>query len=104
MTYADLDPRAAQAELQRDKALRILDVRTPREHQSHRLPGAVLIPVHELPLRYRELDPQVRWLVHCEHGVRSRSACQMLQQLGFGQLVNLRGGLAQWVADGLPLG
>ena len=47
---------------------------------------------------------QVRWLVHCEHGVRSRSACQMLQQLGFGQLVNLRGGLAQWVADGLPLG
>lgn len=99
----DLTPEQAAAALAADPTLRILDVRTPREHRSHRLPGAVLVPVQELPQRLDELDADARWLVHCEHGVRSVAACQILRQAGFDDLRNLRGGLAHWAACGLPL-
>ena len=77
-------------------------MRTPREYRSHRLPSAVLIPVQELPKRIDELDPDASWLVHCEHGVRSRTACAILRQAGFQRVVNLDGGLANWIACGLP--
>jgi rhodanese-related sulfurtransferase len=103
MNYRDLDPADAQRELQQDPKLRILDVRTAPEHQSHRLPGAVLIPVQELDRRLAELDKEAKWLVHCEHGRRSLFACEMLAQAGFRQLANLRGGLAYWAGCGLPL-
>lgn len=103
MKYRDLAPEEAQAELQRDPTLRVLDVRTVQEHASHRLPGATLIPVQELDRRLGELDPATNWLVHCEHGRRSLFACEVLAQAGFGKLANLRGGLAHWSGCGLPL-
>jgi|JRYL01.1.fsa_nt_gb rhodanese-related sulfurtransferase len=102
MAYRDLDPEDAQRELAQNVALRILDVRTHPEHQSHRLPGALLVPLQELHLRVAELDPGVPWLVHCEHGVRSLHACEFLAQQGFRNLTNLRGGLAHWIGKGLP--
>lgn len=103
MSYRDLDPAEAQALLQNDPTLRILDVRTAEEFQSHRLPEALLIPVQELHLRLHELDQETNWLVHCEHGRRSLFACDMLAAAGFKKLTNLRGGLAYWAGCGLPL-
>ena len=102
MSYRDLEPEAAQAALQADPTLRILDVRTVPEHASHRLPGAVLVPLQELQQRLHELDAGANWLVHCEHGVRSRSACAFLEAQGFTSIANLRGGLAHWIGRGLP--
>lgn len=101
--WQDLDPQEASVALTADPQLRVLDVRTPREHQSHRLPGSVLVPVQELGRRIGELDKAAKWLVHCEHGMRSLTACQLLQQAGFTSVRNLRGGLANWVACGLPV-
>jgi rhodanese-related sulfurtransferase len=103
MNYRDLAPEQADAELRHDPALRVLDVRTPQEHASHRLPNATLVPVQELDRRVRELDRDASWLVHCEHGHRSLYACELLAQAGFTKLANLRGGLAHWAASGLPL-
>lgn len=103
MSYRDLDPHQAQAELQADPTLRILDVRTAPEFHSHRLPNATLIPVQELAQRLGELDPTANWLVHCEHGRRSLTACDLLAKAGFLKLANLRGGLAYWAGSGLPL-
>lgn len=103
MAYRDLDPDQALAELQQDPELRILDVRTEPEHRQHRLPNAVLIPVQDLAARFEELDPDAKWLVHCEHGVRSVYACEFLGQAGFARLANLRGGIAHWIGRGLPV-
>jgi rhodanese-related sulfurtransferase len=101
--YRDLDPAEAQAELANDPTLRVLDVRTPQEYASHRLPNATLVPVQELAQRVAELDKDANWLVHCEHGRRSLFACEILAQAGFARLTNLRGGLAWWSGCGLPL-
>jgi rhodanese-related sulfurtransferase len=103
MKYRDLAPEDAKAELARDPTLRLLDVRTPQEHASHRLPNSTLLPVQELDRRLGELDKNANWLVHCEHGRRSVFACEILAQAGFTKLANLQGGLAYWSGCGLPL-
>jgi rhodanese-related sulfurtransferase len=103
MPFRDLDPKAAEQALRADPTLRVLDVRTDEEYRSHRLPGAVLLPVQELEDRWQELDRDANWLVHCEHGRRSLFACEFLHQAGFTRLTNLRGGLAHWLDCGLPV-
>jgi len=35
----------------------LIDVRQPREYERSHLPGAILIPLGELPERLKELDP-----------------------------------------------
>ncbi len=101
MEHHDLEPTDAQQLLQQDPEIRLLDVRTQPEHQSHRLPGATLVPVQELAQRLGELDPQQRWFVYCEHGVRSVVACQILTSNGFSDVTNIRGGMAHWAGSGL---
>lgn len=103
MYYRDISPEDAQQELAGDATLKLLDVRTAPEHRSYRLRGAALLPVQDLATRLGELDPNANWLVYCEHGWRSLSACQILAQAGFSKLANLRGGIAQWVGKGLPV-
>lgn len=103
MSYRDLSPEDALDELSTDATWKVLDVRTDAEHQMYRLPGSVLLPVQELARRHEELDKSAKWLVYCEHGRRSLFACEILQQAGFENLTNLRGGIAHWIGRGLPV-
>lgn len=102
MNFRDLDPKAVHAELLADATLRVLDVRTEHEYHTYRLANSKLLPVQELANRIGELDPDEHWIVHCEHGMRSLHACELLAQAGFKKVTNVRGGLAHWAGLGLP--
>ena len=68
MDFRDLDPETAQQELQANPELRVLDVRTPEEYASHRLPDATLVPI-------QELEDEV---LECFHAVRSAGGAALL--------------------------
>lgn len=46
------------------EVITILDVRQPSEYKSNHIPGAVLIPLPDLPDRLLELDPEKPTLVY----------------------------------------
>lgn len=102
MTYQNLPPTEAHDVLQKNPAIQVLDVRTVPEYQMHRIAGSMLLPVHEIEARHEELDPETTYLVACEHGMRSVAACEFLAAVGFQNLINLVGGMAQWIGEGLP--
>jgi sulfur-carrier protein adenylyltransferase/sulfurtransferase len=74
----------------------ILDVRNPEEYQICRIPGSTLIPLPDLPVRLRELDPDREMVVHCKSGMRSAKAVALLKEQGFRKLKNLKGGILAW--------
>ncbi|MCL4844959.1 MAG: molybdopterin-synthase adenylyltransferase MoeB [Acidobacteria bacterium] len=86
-----------KARLDRGDRPPILDVREPHELQICRLDGAILLPLGELPKRYAELDAGAEWVVMCRSGVRSARAVGFLQNKGFVQAVNLKGGILEWI-------
>lgn len=76
----------------------ILDVRGEDEYAIAHLDGT-LIPLGELPNRVEEIashreDELV--VVHCRSGARSAKAVEILQQHGFTNAVNLKGGVLAW--------
>ena len=83
----------------------VLDVREPWELQtaSVRAEGFELraIPMGEIPARLGELPKDQPIACLCHHGRRSMAALMMLEQKGYTQLYNIRGGIAAW-ADLLP--
>ncbi|HMF13928.1 MAG TPA: molybdopterin-synthase adenylyltransferase MoeB [Gemmataceae bacterium] len=85
-----------KARLDRGEKVFILDVRNPQEIQICRIAGSTVIPLPELPHRFRELNPDQEMVVHCKSGVRSAKAIAFLRQQGFTKLKNLQGGILAW--------
>ncbi|MFO0842614.1 MAG: rhodanese-like domain-containing protein [Gemmataceae bacterium] len=82
--------------LDRGEEVCLLDVREPAEWELCRLPGAMLIPLGQLPQRFTELDSKRETVVMCHHGVRSQWAIGFLARQGFTNLLNLAGGIHAW--------
>jgi adenylyltransferase/sulfurtransferase len=74
----------------------LLDVRERPEASFASLPGAVLIPLGELPARLDELPREEPIVVYCHHGVRSARALELLEQAGFTRARHLTGGIDAW--------
>ncbi len=72
--------------------LQIVDVRNPGELEGGMVPGAVAIPVGQLPDRADELDPARPTVVYCAGGYRSSVAASVLRQRGFADVSDIVGG------------
>ncbi len=60
-----------------------VDVRTPGEYRAGHAPGAVNIPLDQLPGRLSELDRGRPVVLCCATGSRSAAAASLLRQAGF---------------------
>jgi phage shock protein E len=69
------------------------------------IPGTDLaIPADQLVARRSELPPlSTKLAVYCMHGNTSAVAVKTLAQLGYKDIVELRGGMAAWLESGRPL-
>ena len=83
--------------LDRGDALKIVDVREPNEYQINRIPGSQLIPLGDIPKRYVELNKNDEIVVQCKSGARSAKAADFLRSVGFTRVLNLKGGILDWV-------
>ncbi len=75
----------------------LLDVRQPEEYQSGHIPGAVLIPLPELPERLKELDISEQVITYCRSGRRSYSAAALMSGNGFKHVYSMDGGINAWI-------
>jgi len=83
--------------LDRGDKLTIVDVREPNELQINRIPGSVHIPLGDIPKRYNELDPEAELIMQCKSGVRSGKAADFLRSVGYKHVLNLKGGILDWI-------
>jgi phage shock protein E len=69
----------------------VLDVRTPAEYQAGHIEGVINVPLNQLEGRISELAPakDIPLEVHCQSGGRSAKAKQLLEKLGYTNVVDL---------------
>jgi rhodanese-related sulfurtransferase len=97
-------PTASVSELPSED-LNLLDVREQDEWAAGHAPGAVHIPLGELPARVGELsdlaDDKPLYVV-CRSGGRSARATAWLNASGW-DAVNVAGGMMSWHSQGRPV-
>ena len=81
---------------------RVIDVRQMEEIAQGTVPKAEALPLHVLSAKLHELDKSEKLVMVCRSGARSAQACMFLQQQGFSNVFNLRGGMMGWVQSGFP--
>ncbi len=86
-----------------DEDFLIVDVRERSELAAGKIENAYPMPLASLPMRMSELKNNKKIIMVCRSGARSAQACMFLQQNGFDNVYNLRGGMIGWVRAEKPL-
>jgi rhodanese-related sulfurtransferase len=94
----DIAPAEAAALVRRGD-VRLVDVRTREEWNTGHAPGAELHPLSDLDPDQIPADRTV--VIICRSGRRSGIAADQLA--GTHTVINVRGGLEAWAAEGLPV-
>jgi rhodanese-related sulfurtransferase len=90
----------------------LLDVREPDEFAAGRPPRALNVPRGFLEVKAdlehpkrdaRLADRSQKIACFCGGGVRSAMAAKTLQEMGFADVVSVRGGWTAWAEAGLPV-
>ncbi len=87
----------------RREQVQVLDVRGRSEWDGGHIPGALLVPLAELPDRLGEVPTDRAVAVHCQSGSRSAIAASLLRARGVTRVANVTGGFSAWVQAGLPV-
>ncbi|HEU5003924.1 MAG TPA: rhodanese-like domain-containing protein [Actinomycetota bacterium] len=103
----------AKAMVDSEPGALIVDVREPHEFDMGHIPGAILAPLGRVrdlgdarsPMALAELTAATGNLVvtQCATGKRSIVAADILQKLGYANVVSMRGGFFGWARLGLPI-
>ncbi len=101
----EISPKDAYDLLQKDPECMYLDVRSiPEFEQGHPIrainipilhfsPGMGMMPNEEFPAVVEANIPaEAKLLIGCKTGIRSARACEILSQLGYSNVTNVRGG------------
>ncbi|HEU0113972.1 MAG TPA: rhodanese-like domain-containing protein, partial [Thermomicrobiales bacterium] len=81
---------------------RVLDVRDRTEWAAGHIPGAINAPAGDLAQGAPASDGTGPVAVVCSTGFRSTVAASLLQRRGARDVVNVAGGMTEWIASGLP--
>jgi rhodanese-related sulfurtransferase len=80
----------------------VIDVREPMEYVGGQVPGAVLVPMGQLPSRTTELERSRPVYVICATGNRSGAMTDYLRHVGF-DAYSVAGGTSAWLSSGRPV-
>src|SRR5437773_12067470 len=83
----------------------LLDVREKEEVRQGYVPGALSLPRGFLEMRVEETvpDKSTPIVAYCAGGTRSLLAGRILKELGYANVVSMRGGFTAWKNQGLPV-
>jgi len=84
---------------------RVVDIRPAAQFQKGHIVGAVNVPMDQLGQQAPDIAKRKdhRLLVCCDTGLSAGKAAGILRKADFSSVAKLRGGIAAWQRDNLPL-
>lgn len=81
--------------MDRDEQFQLIDVREPFEYEVSNLNG-LNIPLAGILIEQDKIAKDIPVIIQCRSGKRSAQAVMLLEQQGFTNLANLKGGILAW--------
>jgi rhodanese-related sulfurtransferase len=85
-----------KARLDAGETIHLIDVRENEEVAQGMIPGAIHMPLGQVPHRLADIPKDEEVIFICRSGYRSDQACQYLSTIGYTGTTNLIGGMLAW--------
>ncbi|MBS1735343.1 MAG: rhodanese-like domain-containing protein [Bacteroidetes bacterium] len=94
----NINPEELKARLDNGEKINLIDVREPAETAEYNI-GGIAFPLGKIQsMQTEDLEPlkDEEVICYCRSGQRSQMAAMVLEQLGFTNVKNLKGGMLAW--------
>lgn len=99
----EVDPEAVASKLEDDEDVTVVDIRSPADYERGHVPGAINVPLPELPQRVDEREWNAEEVVCvCAIGQSSIQAARLLgsyEALDAEAVASMAGGYREWDGD-----
>jgi glyoxylase-like metal-dependent hydrolase (beta-lactamase superfamily II)/rhodanese-related sulfurtransferase len=102
VTVGELNEALAAGRDHTPRTFQVVDVRRQGEWTAGHIAGAIHAPLHLLEDHAAYIDPSLKTYVVCGGGYRSPMAVEILREIGLKDVIDVKGGMADWKAQGLP--
>lgn len=87
-----------KSRIEKGEKVVLLDVRTPEEYKSGYIAKSISLPLDVIGQKVESAvkDKNAQIIAYCNTGVRSKKAVEVLQSLGYKNIVDMEGGMAAW--------
>lgn len=87
------------------EGIQLVDIRTPSEFSQGYIDNAQNIDFWspDFDERIETLDKTKPIIIYCKSGGRSAKCAVQLKAKGFGKIYDLKGGISQWMLQGMPV-
>src|SRR5476651_2525778 len=94
----EISVQELQEKLENKEDFQLIDVREDFEYEMSNL-GGLLIPLGGILIETDKIDKNKPVVIMCRSGKRSAAAIMQLEQQGFTNLYNLKGGILAWADE-----
>ena len=104
--FLPIAPARAKELLDGGEKVTFYDLREPEEFKQGHLPGAVSLPLRELPVQFSKVPRAGRVVLYCSCGpgnIEEGYSYQILREQGYRNVSVLEGGMTEWRRLGFPV-
>jgi rhodanese-related sulfurtransferase len=94
----EISVQELKEKIDKGEDFQLIDVREDFEYETSNI-GGQLIPLGGVLIESEKIDKDKPVVVMCRSGKRSAAAIMQLEQQGFTNLYNLKGGILAWQAE-----
>ena len=77
----------------------LIDVREIQELEISKISQSIHIPMNTIPENLNQIESSKPVIIMCKSGGRSAQVCQYLQDQGYLNIYNLKGGIISWALE-----
>ncbi len=104
--FLPIAPARAKELLDGGEKVIFFDLREPEDFKRGHLPGAILLPLRELPSQFAKVPRTGRVVLYCSCGpgnIEEGYSYQILREQGYRNISVLEGGMTEWLRLGYPV-
>ena len=92
----EIDVLTLKNKLEQNKDFILIDIREQFEIEICKIKESIHIPMGLIPTRINEIDSNKTVIIMCKSGGRSAQVCHYLNENGYLNVYNLKGGIINW--------
>jgi molybdopterin/thiamine biosynthesis adenylyltransferase/rhodanese-related sulfurtransferase len=97
----EITPLEVKGMMDEGVSFQLIDVREPHEFELVNI-GGENVPLNVIEQNISTIKRDIPIVIHCKGGARSLLAIEKLQQQGFTNLLNMKGGILRWIEEVNP--
>jgi len=104
--FLPIAPARAKELLDAGEKVTFYDLREPDDFKQAHLPGAISLPLRELPSQFAKIPRAGRVVLYCSCGpgnIEEGYSYQILREQGYRNVSVLEGGMTEWLRLGYPV-